>query len=258
MDAQTMMTDASFYIALGAAFVAGLAGSVHCIVMCGGLAGALSMRRPAASERLSVLRQAGAYQLGRIGGYGLAGAIVGGLGAAIPAVADTPMLVSLARLGAALAVIAVALRLLVDWNALAWIERLGARFWKLIHPVARDVAGRASTSRNLLLGLLWGWMPCGLVYSILLVAALHGGALQGAGIMVAFGMGTLPAMLAASLLTARLANHFRRSGIRQVGGAALLVFGLWLGMATLTVDHGAEHDHAGHAAIDHAQHIAHR
>jgi sulfite exporter TauE/SafE len=125
---------------------------------------------------------------------------------------------------------------------LAWIERLGARFWKLVQPIVRQAATRRGPGRSLLIGLLWGWLPCGLVYSVLLLAALSGSAARGAGIMLAFGLGTMPVMLTSSAFAARLGHWTRRHGARQISGALLLVFGFWLAWSALPTGH-QHHEH---------------
>lgn len=234
------MSDVAAAVTLSAAFMAGIAGSAHCIVMCGGLAGALSMRDRGAAPL---------YHVGRLSGYSLAGALVGLFGASLQSALNLPLLATTTRVAAALLVILAAVRVLSGLNGLAWIERLGARFWKVVQPLARQSATSHGASRSLLLGLLWGWLPCGLVYSMLLLAALSGSGLRGGGIMLAFGAGTLPAMFAGSVLGARAHRWLQVRGRRQWSGAILLLFGLWLaGAALVQVNHAAHSDHSRIAA----------
>lgn len=231
------MTDIAQAVTLSAALMAGVAGSAHCLLMCGGLAGALSMRNRMATPSL--------YHVGRLGGYSMAGALFGLFGASLQSALNLPLLATTTRLAAALLVILAGVRVLSGLNGLAWIERLGARFWKLVQPVAKQAAGGSGSSagRSLLLGLLWGWLPCGLVYSMLLLAALSGNAVRGAAVMLAFGLGTMPAMLAGSLLGARMHRWFEMRGRRQWSGAVLLLFGAWLAWAAWP-----SLDHAGHGS----------
>lgn len=241
------MPEASSAISLSAALIAGVAGSAHCFLMCGGLAGALGMRRPAtAGGGIGGLADTAMYHVGRIGGYATVGAIFGGFGATIGSVLDLPRLAMIARVAAGFLLVLVGLRVLLGWNALAWIERLGARFWTRVQPAARRLAGSRAASRNLLLGLMWGWIPCGLAYSMLLFAALSGSALRGAGTMLAFGIGTLPAMLASSFSASRLTHQLRQSGMRRLSGALLLIFGVWLAWIAIPSSHHANHgNHLG-------------
>lgn len=231
------MTDVTAAVTLSAAFMAGIAGSAHCILMCGGLAGALSMRSRSVAPAGTAWRDASLYHIGRVGGYATAGALFGLFGATLQSAVNLPLLATSARLAAGLLVILVAVRVLFGLNALAGIERLGARFWKLVQPLAKQAASSPGSGRSLLLGLLWGWLPCGLVYSVLLLAALTGSAARGAGIMLAFGLGTMPAMLTSSACAARLSDWTRRRATRQLGGALLLIFGVWMAWAAIPTEH---------------------
>jgi uncharacterized protein len=237
------MSDATAAITLSAALIAGVAGSGHCLVMCGGLAGALGMR---SRTNPSALRDAWIYHCGRLGGYGLAGALFGLIGTTIQSTLNLPLLAAAARICAGVLLILAALRILFGWNLLSWIERAGARYWKALQPIARRAAHGSGVGRSLTLGLLWGWLPCGLVYSMLLFAALSGEPLRGAAIMVAFGLGTTPAMLTSSTFAAEFAHWMRRRGARRLSGALLLLFGSWLAWAAVPPPH---HEHAigGHS-----------
>jgi uncharacterized protein len=230
------MTDATAAVTLSAALMAGVAGSAHCAVMCGGLAGALSMRGGAGTAVL--------YHVGRLSGYATAGMLFGLFGGSLHTTLNVPLLATTARLAAALLVILAGVRVVFGLNALAWIERLGARFWKLVQPIARQAAGRRSPAGSLMIGLLWGWLPCGLVYSVLLLAALSGNAWRGAGIMLAFGVGTVPAMLAGSMLGGHAGRWLAANGRRRWSGALLLGFGVWLAWAAFPTG-----QHEGHRLI---------
>ena len=155
-------------LTLSAAFVVGMAGSVHCLAMCGGIAGALGMRSrgvPGSSASLHALL----YQLGRLTSYSLAGAIVGACGGFLAAMFDVDEIALVARTVAGLVLISVALSVLFGWRPLAHLERLGGHVWSRLAPLARTLpAGGAAGS--LLLGMLWGWLPCGFVYSMLIVS----------------------------------------------------------------------------------------
>jgi sulfite exporter TauE/SafE len=229
------MSDVSAVISLSAAFVAGAAGSVHCLAMCGGFAAALGMRSPGSASK--ALRDAWLYHCGRLGGYGLAGALFGLLGATLLAAVNLPLLATVARTGAGALLVLAALKILLGWNLLASIEHAGARYWKALQPIARRALQTSGVTRSLLVGLLWGWLPCGLVYSMLMFAALSGDSAHGAGIMVAFGLGTMPTMLTSSAFAARLGTWVRQRGIRQFGGALLLLFGCWTVWSALPSPH---------------------
>jgi sulfite exporter TauE/SafE len=229
------MSDASAVISLSAALVAGAVGSVHCLAMCGGLAGALAMR--SRSTPAAALRDASLYHCGRLAGYGLAGALFGLLGATLVSTVNLPLLAAVARVGAGVLLALAALKVLFGWNALSFIERAGAQYWKALQPVARRAINASGVTRSLIVGLLWGWLPCGLVYSMLTFAALSGDSLHGAGIMVAFGLGTMPAMLTSSAFAARLGHWLRQRGTRQLGAVLLLLFGCWIAWSAIPWAH---------------------
>jgi uncharacterized protein len=231
------MSDTAAAISLSAALVSGAVGSVHCLAMCGGLTAALGMRSRSGGD---ALRDAVLYQCGRLGGYGLAGALFGLLGASLIGALNLPLLAAVARVGAGVLLILAALKVLCGWNLLAFVERLGARYWKALQPVARRALSTSGVTRTLLLGLLWGWLPCGLVYSMLMFAALSGHPGQGAAIMVAFGLGTMPAMLTSGAFAIQLGQWIRQRGTRQLGGVLLLLFGCWIAWSALP---SRQHDH---------------
>lgn len=173
------MADGANAITLSAALLAGLAGSVHCVAMCGGVAGALGMRRTSSpgSWRATV-RDAGLHHAGRLIGYATAGAAFGWLGVALQSMLNLPMLTAASRVAAGCLLVLIATRILFGWNTLAVVERVGARFWHSVRPLVGRAASSRSNAGSLLLGLLWGWLPCGLVYSMLLFAALSSDALD--------------------------------------------------------------------------------
>lgn len=236
------------------AFLFGLLGSAHCVAMCGGIAAALALRAP--DPRHALL-----HSLGRVLGYALAGALVGGavaLGAHGLGQAFDPRPVGLAlRLLTALLFIAVGARLLLarpPWRAL---ERLGARVWQGgLAPLAQRVGRAEGPGAALALGVLWGWLPCGMSWTALLAAAVAGGAADGALTMVAFGLGTLPAVGLGAWLFGRTGGLVAPLA-RRAAGALILAIGLWVAWGALAphpshhapVDraspHPGHHDHGG-------------
>ncbi len=204
-----------------ALFLVGLLGGTHCVGMCGGIVGALAMGAPA---RCSLLL---AYNAGRILSYAVAGAIVGAVGEASIALAGQLPLRGILYLFANLMLIALGLYLLGVSSALAFTERIGDRLWRQLQPLTRRYLPARSPLQAFPLGLLWGWLPCGLVYSALATALSSGSAARGAGLMLAFGAGTLPNLLLAGLLAARLRAYTSRPALRMVAGLVVLGFGVW-------------------------------
>jgi sulfite exporter TauE/SafE len=222
-------------------FLAGLFGSTHCVAMCGGIATALSTAPPGASRRWQVLL----YHAGRIGSYGLIGALVGMLGLAGGFSMEAQRWGAVLRLITALFIVLIGLNLALGSNARpSWLrapERAGAWLWRRIAPLARAASSSRSRLRAVQLGMLWGWLPCGLVYSTLIASAASGNPLRGGEIMVAFGLGTLPAMLGVSFAAVHLPR--RDSAVARVLGAVIVACGLWTAALPLGDLTGTSHHH---------------
>jgi hypothetical protein len=234
-------------ITLGAALVAGLASSGHCLGMCGGIAGALAMRgttgttQPTFASRLVL---ALAYNVSRVASYAIAGALAGLLGRALLRAVDVAPLSLGLRVLAGLVMIAAAGRLLFGWRLLDPLEAAGSGLWRRIAPGAGRGARRDGIGGAISLGLAWGWLPCGMTYSMLLLAATTASAGTGALVMAAFGLGTLPAMVSATVAFERAARALAtRGSLRAAAGMLLLAFGAWT--AGNALYHGLAHSRQG-------------
>ncbi len=177
------------------ALMIGLVGSGHCMGMCGGIASLLSMGAPHA--RTSPLIPL-FYNLGRLASYALIGVIVGGAISGLSELSGLTQSLAWLRLVAAIFMILVALYIAKWWQGLLVIEKLGQHIWKFISPTGKRLLPLKSPLHALPFGFIWGWLPCGLVYSALTWSAVSGSAANGGLIMLAFGAGTLPSMLAIS------------------------------------------------------------
>jgi uncharacterized protein len=209
-----------------AAFAAGLLGGVHCIGMCGGIVGTLALeaRGPAIPRQL-------AYNGGRIASYGAAGAAAGLAGSLLAS--GTWLDLRVAMFLAANVVMVLLGLYVAGWGrAMRGIEALGRPAWRRLEPVARRMLPLDSTPKALGAGLAWGWVPCGLAYSMLVLAAASGSAADGALVMAAFGLGTLPNLLAAGLAAQRLLAIRRVPWVRRGAGIAIAGLGV-LGIARL-------------------------
>ncbi len=210
------------------AWLMGLLGSTHCVVMCGGVVAMTCSALPAAkrSSLRGGLPYALAYNAGRIASYAAAGAIAGALGAALASVG----LVERAQLGlrlmAGVMMVAVGIYVAGLGRTLHWLERAGEPLWKRIAPLARRLVPVLSPSQAFALGLLWGWMPCGLVYAALAAAVTSGSAVRGAATMAAFGAGTLPTLLALGSAAAIIARAARVRAVRIAAGLGIVAFGI--------------------------------
>ncbi len=229
-------------LSLGAAFVAGIAASGHCVGMCGGIAGALSLRNAAAGSGRRFATALG-YNLSRIASYAVAGALAGLLGRTLLRAVDVAPLSIAFRVVAGLIMLAAAARLLFGWRLLDPLEAAGAGLWRKIVPWATRRGRAGGIGGAVGLGLAWGWLPCGMTYSMLLLAATTASAPAGAAVMLAFGAGTLPSMVTATVAFERFARMLSsRATLRNVAGALLLAFGLWT--AGNALYHGLRHANA--------------
>lgn len=211
-------------ITAGAAFVLGILGGMHCLGMCGGIVNALVFAggedRPVRTGVLLL------YNLGRIGSYTLAGALIGGLGLLLqgPDALFGPGL----RIFAGLMMIAMGLYLGGWWRGLVLLEQLGNKLvWRHLQPYASRLMPGHGAGSALMLGMLWGWLPCGLVYSTLTLAGSLADWRQSALVMAAFGAGTLPVMLLTGLLAARVRAWLRESAVRWSAAILIIGFGVW-------------------------------
>lgn len=209
-----------------AVFLIGLLGGVHCAGMCGGIVSALSLQMPGARSGAAWPLHL-AYNLGRISSYTIAGALIGAVGS-LGLLLDHWLPVQLALYVAAnLMMVALGLYLAGLAQTLAFTERAGQWLWRRVQPATRRFLPVRGVAQAFPLGMLWGWLPCGLVYSVLTMTLVSGSAARGAATMLAFGLGTLPNLMLAGLLLARFRNVVQGRGLRLMSGLIVLGFGLW-------------------------------
>ncbi len=224
-----METNVSAFAAQAfAAFSLALAGGVHCAGMCGGITGALQLNRP---RGVSPARLAAGYHAGRVITYTLAGALAGTLGAALYAADVMPVQAALLLVGS-LMLLAIGASM---FGRSAWLKRIepaGAWVWRSIAPLARRVYPPRTAGQALAAGLAWGWIPCGMVYAALPLALVAGGPLQGGLVMLAFGLGTLPNMLAVDVAVHGIGRAGQagatqlQTWVKPLAGVVIVVFGL--------------------------------
>lgn len=205
---------------LTAAVLTGLLGSVHCLVMCSGVATGLAAASDGGTGR-SAASAAVSLNIGRLLGYAVAGALVAALGTRVVRWIDIDQAIWALRLGVGVVLILVGLRLLDGRDRLRALGRFGQAVWQRLRPLNAFLLPATTTPRRLALGALWGWLPCGLSWTMLLAALFTVDAVHGALVMLAFGLGTLPAVLPMTWGSARLARRLGSSHRRRV--LALLV-----------------------------------
>jgi len=218
------LTETSFI----SAFLVGLLGGVHCVGMCGGIVGALTMTLPPQYRQapLRMLPFMLAYNTGRLVSYGLAGGLVGGVGYVARHLPGLFHIQTVLAVIAGLFMLALGLYLGGWWFGLTHVERVGGRIWQRIEPYGRRLLPVSSPARALALGLVWGWLPCGLVYSVLVWAMSAGSSAEGAVLMLSFGLGTLPTLLALGAVAARLSAFLRQVWVRRLAGGLVAAFGV--------------------------------
>ncbi len=211
-----------------AVFLIGLLGGVHCAGMCGGIVSALSLQTPGFGGKSGAAWSIHlAYNLGRISSYAVAGALMGTLGS-LGLLLNNWLPVQLTLYVAAnLMMVALGLYLTGWTRTLAFTERAGQWLWQRVQPATRRFLPVRSVAEAFPLGMLWGWLPCGMVYSVLAMTLLSGSAARGAAIMLAFGLGTLPNLMLAGLLLVRFRSVIQGRALRLGSGLIVLAFGVW-------------------------------
>lgn len=226
-------------------FLIGLFGSIHCVGMCGGIVSALSvaatpsarviplrpvtvgkMPGPSDQNHFMHLSRVFAYNGGRLFSYALAGTIAGGMAQSVRVLTSLSSLQTGAYWLANLILIALGLHLMDAWSGLRRLEALGQIVWRRVQPAVKFLLPMDSPAKALMLGAVWGWLPCGMVYSVLATAMLSGDAVSGAKVMLAFGLGTLPMLLTLGMLGMRLKGWLLDRRVRITGGVIVLLFGL--------------------------------
>ncbi len=236
---------------LVAALLMGFFGSPHCLGMCGGLVTAfgLSMKDVSPTKRRALVAT---YHFGRLTSYASLGLIAGLIGTTVL----EPLMVgnSTPRILLGLVLVFVGMTML-GLPFLNKLERLGMHFWQALAPLRKKVFPLNTFPRALSAGLLWGFLPCGLVYGALLIAVVAHNPLSGAALMFIFGLGTIPMLVATHETVSWLRNHIGRLRLRQMNGAVMMISGL----AVIAVPIVLANMHSGHgsggAQMDHNSHM---
>lgn len=231
---------------LVAALLMGFFGSPHCLGMCGGLVTAfgLSMKDTSPAKRRALVVT---YHIGRLTSYAFLGLIAGLIGTTVLAPFMTGSNMPRILLGLVLAFVGVTM---LGAPFLNKLERFGMRFWQYLSPLRQKVFPLNTFPRALTAGLLWGFLPCGLVYGALLIAVVAHNPLSGAALMFVFGLGTVPMLVATHETVGWLRDKIGRFRLRQLNGAIMVVSGL----AVMFVPIAMTSMHGGHEHMDHGSH----
>ena len=214
---------------LGAAFIVGLMGAGHCFGMCGGLIGALSSQIPIdknSNKLAQLLRYLLSYNFGRKISYTIAGGICGGLANGLGYLFDANDYLIYLRIFAGIMMIITGLYIAQIWFGLVKIEKLGKNVWIKLKPLANSLLPMTNLKKAFKAGFIWGWLPCGLVYSMLTWSVASGSAITGASIMIAFGLGTFPALICAGVAAKQLLLILQNKAVRTMSGLILIAFGV--------------------------------
>jgi sulfite exporter TauE/SafE len=209
------MNDLSFV----SAFLIGLAGGVHCVGMCGGIVGAFAYAVPKDSVMLPYTL---AYNFGRITSYVVAGALTGWAGYLFAQEINQGIVIL--QFVSGIFLFMLGLYVAGWWQGLSKIEKLGSKFWLVIRPWSKKLLPFRNPLHALPYGMIWGWLPCGLVYSVLTWSLASGSAFQGAMIMAGFGLGTLPVMILMATGFAKIQKLIQNPQAKILMGLLLLMF----------------------------------
>lgn len=210
-----------------AALLLGLLGGGHCLVMCGGIGASLGLASSGQQQYRMVLL----FQLGRIGSYTLLGAGLGALFGLVGTAASGVL--PLLRVLSAVLLIAMGCYLAGWWQGLSRLEKSGQVLWRAIQPLAQRHLPVQRAADAVLVGACWGFLPCGLIYTALAYSASAANSAQAAGLMLCFGLGTLPVMFATGVAGQQLASALRKPALRVAAAVLLISFGLWTGASAL-------------------------
>ncbi|NOR70398.1 MAG: sulfite exporter TauE/SafE family protein [Methylomarinum sp.] len=216
-----LLFNASYF----AAFAMGLFSSIHCIGMCGSIIGTLtlSLNPEIRSKKSTLFPYVLSYNIGRIFSYTLAGLLLGFASTLLTLPLGTEHGHRALQIVSAIIMTGAGLYIAGWFPRFAYIEKAGSRFWKLIEPFGRKLIPVSTRFHAYLFGMVWGWLPCGLVYAALALAATAGDPFKSAITMLAFGLGTLPAVIGVGIMTDTLTKLSRIKRFKQIVGL-LLVF----------------------------------
>lgn len=232
-----MMIETSYI----AAFLVGFLGGVHCVGMCGGIMSALTLgiqplnKTSSTQNKTNLFPYLLSYNFARVISYVIAGIIFGGVGAWFTDLVLFNQAQLFLKVVAGIFLIALGLYLANWWRGLSYVEQLGSVVWKFIEPVAKHFIPIKNIKQAFAAGFLWGWLPCGLVYSVLIWSLSSGSAIKGGLLMLSFGLGTLPTLIAVGLFAVSIKSFMQLPAVRVSAGALVVGFGVYQIFIVLTI-----------------------
>tara|TARA_R110000782_G_scaffold48146_7_gene105541 strand:+ start:10930 stop:11661 length:732 start_codon:yes stop_codon:yes gene_type:complete len=236
------------------AFNLGLVSTAHCIGMCGGILSALIIapEEVKTGQQLAKFKRSLAYNSGRICSYSIAGFLAGFIGKQFVGFSQEINMHFILQCIAAFVLIALALNILGLFSSNKLIESLGMKLWRFIQPFGKHFYPITTQWRALFMGMLWGWLPCGLVYSALLLSLTMGTSWQGMLVMFLFGLGTLPGMLTAGYFSGYLNTLKKNIKFKWITSVLLILIAISLPVSTLYFS--KHHQHTTSASTEHQHH----
>lgn len=233
-----MMSDP---VTLTSAFLLGFFSTMHCIGMCGGIIGALSLSLPVEirNSKPRLFTFVLSYNVGRLISYSAAGLIAGAVGTSVLQSTGFDQGHAILRIIGISMMVAIGLYLTGWLPQLASVEKIGIPIWKRLEPIGRKLVPVTSIPRAVAYGLVWGWLPCGLVYFVLIWALTAGDAISGALTMLAFGAGTLPTLITAGFMTSWITRFAHSTRARQIVGLIIIVMAI--GSLFIPMEHLHQH-----------------
>ena len=220
-----------------AAFLAGILGSIHCIGMCGGIAcsaGYINGNKNKNQHEIKFVEKKPSafintlkFNLGRILSYAILGGLFAYLGHHIIHLSDSRTILRYFRYFSALLIALIGFKYLFDFKLIDHLEKGGYKLWSWLKAKLK-INNYLSSSSLISLGMVWGLLPCGLIYTMLITASSAGTVWGGALIMFVFGLGTLPAMLSISSIANSLKENANVQWMKTVFGVTLLMLALFL------------------------------
>lgn len=211
------------------AFMMGLFSSMHCLGMCGSIIGALtlSLRQDLRRSTQTLFPYVLSYNLGRISSYAAAGLLVGILQHVFTLPFNKVDGYRVLQIGSALFMGGAGLYIAGWFPRFAYIERVGSKFWRLIEPLGRRLIPVHTMTSSFFFGVVWGWLPCGLVYAAIALSATAGEIHRSALTMLAFGLGTLPAVMSVGIMTSLVSHIAHNRWARRFAGIFIIALAVF-------------------------------